>query len=259
MTEEKPQNLATQNWFSQANVTTALSVAAFVLAAAPYVIPQVSAFQVKQGLRPQVFETAISRYDDYQKTKAAEERKLNSQKAEMYLAQNKSALRFEATDPAIGNRNAPIKVYAFIDYNCSACRAVDPHVIEVIKKNPDAVLVIKEFPVITEISPLIAAYALAAHEMGVYEKAHYAFYKGRIRSEDDILKTLSDAGLDAKSIQKRAYSPAIRERIRANIALGEQLQLTGTPAYIVGNSLIPGGDVKAINILIASQRSQNKT
>lgn len=244
-------------WMTQANVTSALAISAFILAAAPYVVPQVQAFQVARGLKPQVLEIAIKEYQGYQDVKANEAQKIAEQKAKTYLQQNQSILTFDATDPAFGDRRAPIKVYAFLDYNCSACRAVDPHVIALIKQNPDAVLVIKEFPVITEISPLISAYALGAHELGQYEIAHKALFSAKVHSEADIISALKSAGLNAEAIRKRAYSPSVRSKINATLKVGEQLQLTGTPAYIINDILIPGGDLNQIKTVIAAQRIKN--
>jgi protein-disulfide isomerase len=245
------------SWLTQANVTTAMAVSAFILAAAPYVVPQIQTFQVSRGLKPQILETAIKDYQGYQQDKAAEAQKIADKNMKTYLQQNQSVLRFDNSDPAIGNRNAPIKVYAFIDYNCSVCRAVDPRVLALMKQNPDAVLVVKEFPVITEISPLIAAYALGAHEVGQFEAAHKALFSSKIHTEADIVAALKGAGLNAEAIRKRAFSPAIRAKLDATIKVGEQLQLSGTPAYIINDTLIPGGDLNQIKTVIAAQRAKN--
>jgi len=158
-------------------------------------------------------------------------------------------------DSVIGPRNAPTKIYVFLDYNCGACRAVDPKVLEIVKQNPGTALVIKHYPVITEQSSMLASLALAAHDLGQFEKAHLALFHQKIRSLDEALSVLSQAGLDARAIYKQAQTPSVQARIEQTLALGDRLQLEGTPAYIIGDVLIAGGDIVQIKTVLKAAQA----
>jgi len=49
-----------------------------------------------------------------------------------------------------------------------------------------------------------------------------------------------DMGLDMARLQKDMESAEIRGALQENMALGDKLSLTGTPAFIVGETVIPG-------------------
>lgn len=226
------------------------SILALALALAPYLIPQARSHLISNALSPVEFEKVLTNYRTHQENLASQTQINSVKSTQAFLKNNPSLLKTEATDAVIGNRSAKTKLYVFLDYNCSACRAVDQHVINLVKASPDTALVIKQLPVITEISPTIARYALAANQMGVYEKAHHAFFTHRLRTEIDILNALTQSGLNAEQLRKIAYTPKIEQSINDSVALGEKLDLSGTPAYIINDILIPGGDVAAIRSVL---------
>jgi len=41
-------------------------------------------------------------------------------------------------------------------------------------------------------------------------------------------------------LQKDIASPAVQQRIEANLALGRKLDISGTPAYVIGEQMLPG-------------------
>jgi protein-disulfide isomerase len=47
-------------------------------------------------------------------------------------------------------------------------------------------------------------------------------------------------GVDMARLQKDMESPDIRAALQENVGLGDKLGLTGTPAFIVGEEIIPG-------------------
>ncbi len=242
--------------FSQANITTGLAVFAVILAAAPYVVPQLQAFQVQKGLmsKPAMLEAAVNKLNDQ---KRAEEQMATAEqvkKAEARLKSRPSSWAYDPNDPVIGNPKAPIRVVEFLDYNCGVCRSIAPSLRSYLAENPDVSITVKEFPVITPISPLLSAYALAANETGNYEKVHDAFMKARFEDEADVLAVLTDLGLDAKALQKRAHADDILARINASTSLGHDLDLQGTPAFIINGTLIPSANLNALKASVAAAR-----
>lgn len=65
------------------------------------------------------------------------------------------------------------------------------------------------------------------------------------------------AGLDWTRLRREMDDPAIARRLEANRALAEQLRIEGTPALVVGESLIAGAvDLAVIERMVADLREK---
>jgi protein-disulfide isomerase len=234
----------------QNHINTGLGVLALTMAMLPYALPKASEQIVGKGLSPLVFDEAVIAYQGHKEAEANKAQSANLARIKADLRSSPDMITTGSGDSVIGPRNAPTKIYVFLDYNCGACRAVDSKVLDIIKQNPGTALVIKHYPVITEQSSMLASFALAAHDMGQFEKAHLILINQKIRSVDEVMSALSQGGLDAKSIYKLAQSPSVKARIDQSLALGDRLRLEGTPAYIIGDVLIPGGDIDQIKTVL---------
>ena len=62
---------------------------------------------------------------------------------------------------------------------------------------------------------------------------------GRVNGERAIA-VAKDMGLDMDKLQKEVESTETRNALQENMALGDKLSLTGTPAFIIGEAVIPG-------------------
>jgi len=236
--------------FSKANIALAVATGALVLAAAPYVVPPVQSLIVRGGVLsgPQVLEDG---YEALQVHKDAEAAKAF---ATAYKA-NESAL-ISAEDPILGNPKAPITIVEFQDYLCGYCRRIAPELTAFLKANPDVRIVVKEYPVITPNSRLLAALALATRDSGKYEAIHNAIYAAELKTNDDVNALLLSAGLDPAAITAKAQSPEVQKHIEDTLTMGTRLGLTGTPAFIIDGVLVGGADMAQIETLVATQRSK---
>jgi protein-disulfide isomerase len=63
--------------------------------------------------------------------------------------------------------------------------------------------------------------------------------KGRVNGERAI-GVAKEMGLDIARLQKDMDSPDVRAALQENMGLGDKLGLTGTPAFIIGEEIIPG-------------------
>lgn len=240
--------------FSQANITTALAVLAVVLAAAPYVAPQVRAWQVQQGLmsRPEMLLTASQALRANQTAKAAAA-------ATQQINAHRNAIFNDPADPVIGK--GPIKVVEFLDYQCAYCRAATPAVHAFLAANPDVQLVVKEYPVVhPENSVALAALGIEAYKSGRYEAIHYGFLGHNFHPEapgnieGDVDAIARKAGLDPATLKAGMKDPAIKDQINRTIALGDNLGIDGTPTFVVGDRMINGADITALQAAVAAQR-----
>jgi len=245
--------LTREKLFTQANITTGLAVLAVILAGAPYVVPQLQAYQVQSGLmaRPVIVEKA--------KQKLEAQRAEEATKATTIAIKAKvDSLFADKADPVLGNPNGAIHMVEFLDYNCGYCRASTPVLKQFLADNPDVKLIVKEYPVISPNSRPLASYALAAAQMGKYENVHYALMTEQVKSEADMSKLLSAAGLDAHEVKEKAKSKEIQDHIDRVMMLGADLAVDGTPTFVVNGKAISGANFAGLKSAVAAERAKLK-
>jgi protein-disulfide isomerase len=139
-----------------------------------------------------------------------------------------------------GNPKGDVTVVAFLDYACGYCRASLPTLAQLVASDSQIRVVYREFPVLGDESVVAARWALAAAEQGKFKPFHDALYAGGQLSEAEIEAAADKVGLDKVRARKFAYSPAVEREIATNHQLGGQLRVRGTPAWVIGDRVIPG-------------------
>ena len=72
-----------------------------------------------------------------------------------------------------------------------------------------------------------------------------------------IYKVAAAAGLDVERAKQDAKSSDIDKQLKANLDLGNLLDLSGTPSFIVGDTIVPGAiSADALKQLIATTRGK---
>ncbi|MGO8914338.1 MAG: DsbA family protein [Stellaceae bacterium] len=187
------------------------------------------------------------------------EAKLKADKAEdakQAIAAQRQELLHDATAPVGGNPAGDVTIVEFFDYRCPYCKQVEPSLEALIKQDPKLRIVYKEFPVLGEASVYASRLALAARSQGKYAAFHDAMMatKGEINPEV-ILRVASSVGVDVDKAKAEMNAPEIDALIKRNYALAEALDIQGTPAFIVGDTLVPGAtDIDRLRQLIADAR-----
>lgn len=64
-------------------------------------------------------------------------------------------------------------------------------------------------------------------------------YPGRL-TEKGVFKTAERLGIDLDRLREAMESPEIAETLARNQDLAKALGVTGTPAFVIGNELVPG-------------------
>jgi protein-disulfide isomerase len=67
---------------------------------------------------------------------------------------------------------------------------------------------------------------------------------------------LTAAGVDPVAARKDALHPLIARQLLDTHALAEALRIDGTPAFIIGNTMIPGADMPALRAAIAAAKAK---
>ncbi|MES2443664.1 MAG: DsbA family protein [Pseudomonadota bacterium] len=174
------------------------------------------------------------------------------------IAPNRAAFVTPFPGAEGGNPQGDVTVVAFLDYNCGYCRASLPTLAQLVAQDPKVRIVYREFPVLGDESLAAARWALAAAEQGKFKPFHDALYAGGQLSEAGIEAAADKVGLDKPRARKVAFSPAVERELATNHQLGRQLRVAGTPAWVIGDRVIPGVTDLA-SFQEAVKRARNKS
>jgi protein-disulfide isomerase len=151
------------------------------------------------------------------------------------------AIERDPGDPVLGNPKGDVTLVEFFDYQCGYCKRMLEPLINFANADGKVRIVLKEYPILGPESVVAAKASLAAHKQGKYEAFHIALMslKGRL-SEPAIFQVALEVGLDTERLRKDMEAPAVIDQIRKTRELGEALSVRGTPAFIIGGTIIPG-------------------
>jgi protein-disulfide isomerase len=200
---------------------------------------------------PDVLVDAIQAADDKLKRDAKD-------KAAKALAAHRAEVFDDPQTPVAGNPQGDVTLVEFFDYRCPYCKQVQPAIDKLLREDHQLRVVYKEFPVLGADSDLAAHVALAARKQDKYDAFHSAMMAttGHI-DEAVIYRVAAAAGLDVDQLRKDAKAPEIDQLLKANHNLAMLLDIDGTPAFIIGEAIIPGAlDYDGLQQLIADIRKK---
>lgn len=165
--------------------------------------------------------------------------------ADAQLVQDyQDALFNDGTSWVGGNPDGDITLVEFMDYRCSYCRKAFAEVEELIKSDGNIRFIVKEYPILGEQSLLSSQFAIAVkrlHGPAAYHNAHNALVSLRGDATRETLAQLAtDLGHNAEAILLAMASPDVAAEINANHALGQAMQINGTPTFVAGDTLLRG-------------------
>jgi protein-disulfide isomerase len=145
--------------------------------------------------------------------------------------------------PAAGNVDGDINIVEWFDYNCPYCRKIDPELRQVVQDDGKVRLVLKDWPILGEVSKIAARLALAAKYQDKFIQAHDAMIGVSSRlTEPRLHELLAGAGVDMDRLNRDLASNAraIDAILARNNAQAEAFGFKGTPSFIVGKFRVPG-------------------
>ncbi|WP_417318143.1 DsbA family protein [Emcibacter sp.] len=141
-----------------------------------------------------------------------------------------------------GNPDGDITIVEFLDYNCGVCKASLATVAQLRKQDPNIRIIYKEYPILKESSVTAAKAVLAAKRQGKYMELHTALLENtRPLNESTIFEIAKKTGIDEQKLAIDMLDPVIERTLQENSALGERLNISGTPSFIIGNNILIGG------------------
>lgn len=166
--------------------------------------------------------------------------------------------------PTIGNPKGDVKIVEFFDYNCGYCKHALLDVEKLTEADKNVQFIFQELPVLGRSSELAARWSQAAHKQGKFFDFHRRLMKNQgTITEDTLVKIIKDLGLDADKAKKDAESEETTKAIDKSRALALELEINGTPGFVVGNKIYPGylgeeGFKKAIETARAENKPEDK-
>jgi protein-disulfide isomerase len=215
--------------------------------------------QDKAALDQAIHDYLIAHPDVVMDSLKAAQQNADAQSAEQSrrTIQTKQKDLFNAADDLVqGNPKGDVTLVEFFDYRCPYCKQVEPSLDALLKEDSKLRIVYKEFPILGEASVYATHVALAAKKQGKYAEFHRAMMatKGEI-GDAAILDVAASIGLNVVKIKADMSAPEIDKLIDTNYGLADALNIQGTPALIVGETLIPGAiDIDTLRKDIADVR-----
>jgi protein-disulfide isomerase len=200
---------------------------------------------------PEMLIDAIQAADDKLKADAKD-------KSAQALTSHRQQVFDDPQSPVAGNPKGDVSLVEFFDYRCPYCKQVEPALEKLIGDDRQLRFVYKEFPVLGPDSETAARVALAAKKQGKYDAFHRAMMNtGGHIDEAAIYKVAASVGLDVDRLKQDMKSPDIDKQLKTNLDLGSALDLSGTPSFIVGDTIVPGAiGPDELKQLIASARGK---
>ena len=164
-----------------------------------------------------------------------------------------------------GNKNAPVTITYWTDFQWPYCSKSVSLVDDVLKKYPnDVKLVIKNFPLsFHKQAKKAAKYVLAADKQGKYYEMYkkvMADFRSLKTNEDLPLEFAEQLGLDVEKLKRDSNSPVIANQIETEIS---ELKNSGIPRLSVPKFLINGKEpqgrsLDAFSAVIESELKKKK-
>ncbi len=161
---------------------------------------------------------------------------LQSEIEERYQTRFLSKKRFDIdiTGAAVrGDPKAPITIVEFSDFECPHCRLAEPMLKKILEEFPTVKLVFMNYPLpMHQNAPNAAAAVLAAGKQGKFWAYHDKLFEHQEKlGPADLIQYAQELHLEIGRFQ--AEMEGQRVRVAKERAMGEKLEIDGTPAFFI--------------------------
>ena len=170
-----------------------------------------------------------------------EQNKIEQEKISQQNNSNIINLNLFDNSMIVGNKNASKIIYEFVDYNCGYCLKFHQQVLSVLNEDQNTKLVIMQMPILGESSITFSKIAIAASFQNKFEEVHNYLYSSDRKSKmADILGDLFLMNIDIAQLEKDMNSEEVSKVILSHEQFVNDFKFNGTPAIIIGETIIPG-------------------
>ncbi|MBE9606627.1 DsbA family protein [Acetobacteraceae bacterium H6797] len=173
------------------------------------------------------------------------------------IAANRAALLQDAADPVKGNPQGDVTIVEFFDPRCGYCKQLHPEMAALLQADPKVKVILKDLPILGPQSVVASRALLASQRQGKYVAFQDALLRLRGEPTDAALKVEAEkVGIDWARLQRDMADPALMQRLQANVALAQRLGIEGTPALVIGDTLVPGAvDLATLKQMVSAMRA----
>ena len=158
------------------------------------------------------------------------------------LQTNHSVIYDTAFHALEGQPDATTTMLVFTDYQCPPCRLAERHLKTILERNPQVNILHLQLPVYVDMSEVAARSVLAASSQGRFIEYHHSLMAAPLPlTLQRILELASESALDTEELQSRMHDSDIRLHLRLIREIAEELDIHGTPAFVINGHLLQGG------------------
>lgn len=143
-----------------------------------------------------------------------------------------------------GNPDGDITIVEFMDYRCGYCKKAFPEVAALIAGDGNIRYIVKEFPILGEASMLASQFAVAVKIVAgdeAYSDVHNTLMEFRGDVNQTNLNRLAESfDLDVAAITVEMGGSEVAQIINDNRLLGQAMQISGTPTFVVQDQMLRG-------------------
>ena len=166
-------------------------------------------------------------------------------KRDLELVKNNSAAIFSDGYSYVGgNPEGDITLVEFVDYKCGYCRKAHSEVEDLLSRDGNIKLIIKEFPILGEASITSAQFAIAVQQLygnESYKAAHDILISFKGNTTPSALGRIATVlNLDKDSVLEHMNNESVIAVIQQNRALGQIMKITGTPTFVLQDEMLRG-------------------
>lgn len=186
---------------------------------------------------PEIVMEMVKILDERQKTAAATDDK-------QLIAANADAIFDDGFSWVGGNPDGDFTIVEFLDYQCGYCRKAYPEVAELLEKDGGIRLIVKEMPILGPGSDLAARAAVATlvtEGPEAYGRLHDELMTANGQISDASLdRAFERADVDGEKARAAMEDQEVTRRIDETLTLAKTLGISGTPTFVVADTMIRG-------------------
>ena len=177
--------------------------------------------------------------------------------AQKLIDDNIAEINNNPDSPFIGNKDGVVTVAEFFDFSCGYCHALYPTLKNIVAKNPDVKLVLKEMDFVAPISNYAAKAALAANMQGKYAEVLDALMTNNgALTEAKVDEIAVKAGVNLEQMKADMNSAKVEKIMQDNVNLARKIQVAGVPALIINGKMVQNFDEAVIQSEIDAAKAK---
>lgn len=136
------------------------------------------------------------------------------------------------------NPEGSITIVEFFDYHCHACYASYPALQNFAQSDPRIRIVLRPIPILGSFSVMAARAALAASLQHAFSPFSNALMNvGPALDTNSIFLIAQHQGIDVQRLQYDMNSNVVSALLGTNMEFARELQINGTPSYLIAQTL----------------------